>query len=558
MQTPKRYLTLKVLIGYLLIAALATVAVWFIYSQIIAFNSLSLKNQSNEKLFLVSEITTNLYETENISRRLVQSNSPEDLDQFYLQIQNVHNKINLLEKHHLNGGEEVELDTITSLLCKKTQNLEELLDLRAEEKTKNYYTKALQKLRKVDEKFGRHPEERFTNLKPHQRRVLEKIIAFAEEENQKKLTNKTSDSLVGAIKGILTELEKNNSQFLRTVVQKENELLDNDMVLNEQLRKLLSQIEQDEIKNTVNKVEASREMLAETSDIIIAAGVTSLVIILVFLTIIMKDITKSQQYRLELEEAKIFAETLLKRREQFMAAITHDLRSPLTTVLGYSSLMEKTTLETQQAHFLNRIKKSSTYLLRLVNDLLDFSKLDAGKMRVEKLPFNPKQLIEETVPNVVLLDEEKNVSVKLKIADEANVEIISDPFRIKQIISNLVSNAYKFTQEGEVSVEAFLEKKKKGYYLLIKVKDTGIGITKEKQQEIFMEFTQEDSQTERNFGGTGLGLAICKKLTELLGGSISVQSEKNMGSEFIVEIPVKKSKVSKRKNPESDESNDEK
>ncbi|MFV9483282.1 hybrid sensor histidine kinase/response regulator, partial [Christiangramia sp. ASW11-125] len=260
------------------------------------------------------------------------------------------------------------------------------------------------------------------------------------------------------------------------------------------------------------------------------------------------DITRSQRYRVQLEEAKNFAETLLASREQFMAAITHDLRSPLTTVMGYTDLIQKTDLDEKQAYYLKQIKKSSEFILRLVNDLLDLSKLEAGKMLIEKLAFHPGKLIEDTVNNIIPAERTKNVTIEIVVAPEAQMQLVSDPFRIKQILANLISNAWKFTEEGSIVISANLVKPKKNKEILeLRVKDSGIGISKEKQDSIFEEFSQEDNSIEKKFGGTGLGLAITKRLAHLLEGDIRVESEPGMGSEFIIEIPVEKYQLSGKK-----------
>ena len=313
----------------------------------------------------------------------------------------------------------------------------------------------------------------------------------------------------------------------------------NDVILNQQLRKLLAQIEKEERQQSFSRAEASQQMLEDTSQIMFLAGSVSVAIILLFLILIVRDVTRSQRYRTQLEEAKNFAEGLLKSREQFTAAITHDLRSPLSTVIGYTDLMQKTTLDPKQKHYLQQMRKSSDFILHLVNDLLDLSKLEAGKMLIEKLPFNPKKLIEDTVYNSIPGNSEKNVEIVVETSEDVDTEVLSDPFRIKQIIANLVTNAYKFTEEGEIKVKVLLKKEiEDSYTLLFSVKDTGIGISKEKQEDIFEEFSQENSSIEKKYGGTGLGLSITKRLTDLLKGEISLNSSPGEGSEFIVCLPV--------------------
>lgn len=548
MPNTKRSITFKVIAGYVLIAALAGISVWFIYTQVVAFSNLSQKNNNNnEKLFLVSEITSSLYESENISRRVIQTGSEEDLDSYRSQIDSISKSVNHLKTIYQDSLMQNELDSINKLLSRKTDNLEELATLREKDRNTSYYTRVINELRKVDESFGDY-DQRFPNLEPYQRRVLIKYLEYAKKDNAQQLTNQTADSLINAVKNVLSELEIANQQFRQTVSDKENELLGNDVILNQQLRKLLAQIEKEERQQSFSRAEASQQMLEDTSQIMFLAGSVSVAIILLFLILIVRDVTRSQRYRIQLEEAKNFAEGLLKSREQFTAAITHDLRSPLSTVIGYTDLMQKTTLDAKQKHYLQQMRKSSDFILHLVNDLLDLSKLEAGKMLIEKLPFNPKKLIEDTVHNSVPGHHEKDVDVVVETSEDVDTEVLSDPFRIKQILANLVTNAYKFTEEGEIKVKVLLKKEiEDSYTLMFSVKDTGIGISKEKQEDIFEEFSQENSSIEKKYGGTGLGLSITKRLTDLLKGEISLNSSPGEGSEFIVCIPV--TKVAKQEIP---------
>ncbi|WBL25377.1 hybrid sensor histidine kinase/response regulator [Zunongwangia sp. HGR-M22] len=546
MQNTKRSITLKVVTGYVLIAILVVVAVWFIYNRVVMFSNMAQSNSNNNaQLFLVSEITSDLYETENVSRRLIQTGTKEDIKLYQQQLDSI--KLNLIEldQEYDENNLHTELDSIYKLLDLKTENLGALLKLREQERNTNYYKQVMEELNRVNENFEANQgyEDRFNDLEPYQKKVLVKWLEYAKEDNAKSLTNQTADSLVSAVKKVLNDFQKANIRFRNSVFEKENDLLDNDMVLNQQLRKILANIEQDEREASIERTEKAQQTLEDTVSIIMISGSVCVIVILLFLMLIIRDVRRSQQYRIELEEAKNFAETLLKRREQLMAAITHDLRSPLNTVIGYSDLLDKTQLASKQQHYLRQINKSSEFILHLVNDLLDLSKLEAGKMLVENLPFNPRNLITDTVQNNIPAKQNNDLEIKIEVSEEADAQFSSDPFRIKQIIANLVTNAIKFTEKGEILVTGAIQKKaKNSSWLIIKVKDTGIGISKAKQEVIFEEFSQENSGIEKKYGGSGLGLTITKSLTSLLKGKIELQSDQGKGSEFTVSIPVKELK----------------
>jgi signal transduction histidine kinase/CheY-like chemotaxis protein/HPt (histidine-containing phosphotransfer) domain-containing protein len=552
MRNTKRSITYKVIGGYLLIAALAAIAVWFVWKQVVAFSQVSENtNDNNEQLFMLSDITTSLFETENLSRQLIQTGNEADLEKYQNQIDSIQLDIHSLKSGYSDSSMKKELDSIAELLSEKTTNLQELFELREQQRNQNYYSQVLNELKKVDSSFDDYNyRQRFSNLEPHQRSLLIRWLEYSREDNAEKLTNRTADSIIGSVRNVLSELEVANRRFQNTVDKKEQEFLKNDMIINQQLRRLLGKIELEERKASIQRAKIYQNMVKESSQIFLIAGIVSFLIILLSLIFIIKDITKSQQYRRQLEEAKDFAETLLKRREQFMAAITHDLRSPLNTLIGYTDLIEKSSLNTKQSHYMDQVKKSSNYILHLVNDLLDLSKLEAGKMTIEKLPFNPAKLIKGTVFNSLPATKNENVEVIFEASEETDIQVLSDPFRIKQIITNLITNACKFTHKGEIRVTIHLKKEiEDSYCLIISVKDTGIGISEEKQEEIFEEFSQENTRIEKAYGGTGLGLTITKSLTELLKGELKLKSEQGKGSEFIVYLPVRKLATEASKSP---------
>lgn len=544
MKNPKRSITFKVIAGYLAVAALAGFAVWLTFDQVVKFSTLTQYNDlNNQQLVLVSEIATELIETENIGRRFIQSGDTIDLNRYSNQIADVQTNLDSLRNMYMDSPMKTELDSLSTLLSKKSENLEELHELRTKDRNTSYYQEVIRQLEKVDPSFNPpNYNQRFRDLEPHQRKVLIQLLEFNKEDNQR-ISTVSADSLIRAVRNVLSELERENRQFREVINKKENELLVNDMVLNEQLRNLLRVIESEERSSSLARVEESNIMLEEISRTIITLGVASVLIILIFLLLIVKDISRSQRYRSQLEDAKAFTEALMHRREQFIATITHDLRSPLNTVIGYSELMEKAGLTKKQEHYLSHLKKSSEYILHLVNDLLDLSKLEAGKMLIENLPFNPKNLLEDTFYNTIPDNDRKGLKLSLDISPETDCNVLSDPFRIKQILSNLITNAYKFTDQGEIIASLSMNKKIEDSYILVfSIKDSGIGISKTKQEEIFEEFSQEHGEIEKKYGGTGLGLAIAKRITTLLDGKIELISEPGRGSEFIVRIPVKKIK----------------
>lgn len=530
-------ITITVFAGYILLAALAGFAVWFVYNQVITYTSMTERNNSgNQKLLLVGEAATKLYEAESLSRQLIQNGGLDGLENYTAKIDSIKTTLVSLQNSDTDKSLEKEVDSINMLLSQKAENLEELLELRAGGETESYYSRVLSELQKVDETFeDPNYEQRFKDLAPYQRDVLIKLLEYSKIENPEP-SNLTADSIITAVKSVLSDLENQESEYRMALRSKENELLANEIKLNSRLRSLLSTIENEERIKSLEQVSTWQNTIENTSKTIALLGAVSLLVILIFVFLVIRDVSRSQRYRNELEDAKTYAESLLKSREQIMNTVTHDLRSPLNSVVGYTGLLEKTELTKSQNRYLGQLKKSSNYLLHLVNDLLDLSKLEAGKMSIEELTFNPKNLIEETVENAVPPEKTEAVKVLVNVSEDLDQAVITDPFRIKQILTNLVNNACKFTDKGSVKISAWLEDKD---ILNIEVNDTGIGISKEEKEKVFEEFSQEDTSIEKKYGGSGLGLAITKKITDLLKGKITLESESGKGSTFLVRIPIK-------------------
>lgn len=541
MKNTKNSITFNVIASYLLLAVLAGLAVWFTYSQVLSYANMTEKSLPvNKKLYLVSDAATQLYKAESMSRQLIQEGKPEEIHQYDAEVDSISTILDSLLQKNVNPVLKFEIDSIKILLDQKRENLKELLKLRAQEGDQSYYAKVIAQLKKVDANFEAYDyDQRFKDLEPYQRKVLVQLLEYSKMQQAEKITNQTLDSIMNSIKTVLIDFENADRRYRLNLRNQEKELLTNEASLNSQLRNLLSTIEDQESQFSLEQVATAQKMLRRTSRIIAIFGALSILVIIVFMFFVIRDVSLSQGYRKKLEDAKLFAESLLKSREQFMATVTHDLRSPLNSVVGYANLLERSQLNSSQTNYLNHIQNSSQFILRLVNDLLDLSRLEAGKMSVENLSFNPKNLIEDSVEHAIPAEKPEVVSVEIVVSDDLNQPVVSDPFRIKQILTNLVSNAFKFTKEGKIKVSAYRKMEENQEFMLISVADSGIGISKEKQQIIFDEFSQENTSIEKRFGGSGLGLAISKKLAHLLQGSISLTSEPEKGSEFIVKIPIK-------------------
>lgn len=316
---------------------------------------------------------------------------------------------------------------------------------------------------------------------------------------------------------------------------------------------LIKQYEEEMTLRARQDAELQQEVRMRSARIIGGIAVGAVLLSAFFLILIMRDISRSNRYRQQLEVANKRAEDLLIAREKLMLAITHDFKAPLGSIMGYTELLSRLTEDERQRFYLDNMKSSSEHLLKLVSDLLDFHRLDLNKAEVNRVTFNPSQLFDEIYVSFEPLTAAKGLALQCHVAPELNGGYISDPLRLRQIVNNLLSNAVKFTQKGEISLTAGYDSSK----LTVAIADTGKGMASEDRERIFQEFTRlSGAQGEEGFG---LGLSIVKKLVTLLEGTIDVQSTLGEGSCFTVVLPlypVGKS-LTESESPESESSENE-
>ena len=244
----------------------------------------------------------------------------------------------------------------------------------------------------------------------------------------------------------------------------------------------------------------------------------------------------------ELKSALLKAEMATQAKSDFLANMSHEIRTPMNAIIGLSHLCLQTKLSSKQKDYIKKVYNSSNALLRIINDILDFSKIEAGKLDMESVDFTLEEVLGNLSSMVAMKTQEKNLELITETAIDVPPNLVGDPLRLGQILTNLTNNAVKFTQQGEIAiVTEVLEKSKDQVRLKFTVRDTGIGMTQNQIDRLFQAFTQADTSTTRKYGGTGLGLTICKRLVEMMGGKIWVESQQDVGSHFMFEVVLGRS-----------------
>ena len=303
-------------------------------------------------------------------------------------------------------------------------------------------------------------------------------------------------------------------------------------LVNTKIYRLIMDFEAEDTAYLMQRIERNEAFRRRSSRILGGVAIGAVVLMLLFVGMLWRDINRSNRYRRELERANRDKESLLEAREKLMLAITHDIKAPLGSVMGYIDLLARLTGDKRQELYLRNMKESSEHLLALVDSLLDFYRLDINKIEVTCVAFSPAQLFETIRAGFAAAAAAKGLELCLEAEPAAAGEVSGDAFHIRQIADNLISNALKFTDEGFVTLRARLSDGQ----LVFSVRDTGRGIGPEERERIFAEFVRLSSA--QGVGGFGLGLSIVDRLVKLLDGTISLESRLGEGSRFIVSVPV--------------------
>ena len=559
------FIKTEIVISYILLIFLAACAIFVVYRGI---KNLTTPDEEQdvrkEKIQLINEILTGLYDAEgNIGTMIIDTS---EFNLYTRKIDFVKTKIDtLISLSHNDTIRKSQLDTVLILLEQREYNLRNLMSLFGENAIEELYKKNLLQAIGKETVIQQHQKTE-TKIIVKQDTVLyhkpaatrknffQRVFSSAEQDTMIEVHSAEYtivDSLVNffnpadSINKILTNVQQNiqnkKIQIGQVLFSGMNMLRENNNQITLKMNNILHDFEKEELDRSIFVLEKREDSISKIIRMIVVIATIAFFAVIFFTILIWRNISKSRLYRTQLEEANQTTQNLLESREKLMLSITHDIKAPLSSVIGYIELLGNSRLTERQLHYLENMKNSSEHSLSLINDILDFNRLNSGEVKLNVLSFNNKKLFEDIATGFMPLAQKKKLRLSFEHRNDTDSETIAgDPIRIRQITNNLLSNAIKFTKEGEINLNVKVLPKDTNLCLLqIEVSDTGVGITEEDQKRIFQEYARVGSDDEQvTSEGFGLGLPIVQKLVEIQKGEITLSSTKGEGSSFVVTLPV--------------------
>lgn len=542
----------KIAFGYILLICLLFGAIGYIHQQMTLLTTpTGLEETISNRRKTTHQIVTQLYEAEIIGQTL-RIGRLNEYPKYKRAMKEASALIDSLQQLLTDTLQQMRLDTVRSLLRNKEQNMVLVLEAMKQSPTDELYRQQLDSLimqqdsilssthvrrRAVThrnsytihhkpKKFFRRLADVFSPGKPDSTQV-DNIIQEEYTDTIDEAYNPV-DTIATMLTSIQHKVFQTRQESMRTLDARINQLRIAGGRVSQRVNQLLDNIEDDEQKAMEVRIAHEQDIRQQAAWTMATIAILAVLLVLIFFTIIWRDITRSNHYRKELEKAKLYAENLLVAREKLMLTITHDIKAPAGSIIGYIDLLIRLVQDRRQQFYLHNMKSSANHLLDLITSLLDYHRLEAGKMDIHPVTFNPHELFESIYTSFLPGAEKKQLTLNFEENIPRTLNLEGDPFRIRQIAENLISNALKFTSQGSITIQLDYEQNR----FTFRVEDTGCGMSIQEQQRVFQAFTR--LQSAQGQEGFGLGLSITKKLVELLNGEITIESAPGKGSMFQV------------------------
>lgn len=585
MEDKTRHITRKVVWGYLLLLLIAICSVYYVYTII---QQLAVEEKpdtlNREKAYLVTNTLSLIYESEALGQLVGRPGN--DLRNFNRTMRKAHQNLDSLRVLLTDSVQQLKVDTIQNLLKQKRWNTLRLLETLNEWNAGRLYVENIERVIAIQDSVIRHHKpdsivptvreiievQQDTVIVPKKKKGFFQRLADAFSPDRRtedtsfvvnttrKLVTDTirvdynpSDTIVSILRNLQDTVAGQRKQLSDVLLQRASNLRYNNTMVTSRINQMLRAIEEEEMEESFARVQHKQSILRQTTRTIASVGLVAILVAIVFLIIIIRDISRSYYYRRQLEKAKQYAEDLLQSREKLILTISHDIRAPLSSIIGYIELLLRRNPDERQRYYLDNMTGSSQHILSLVNDLLDYHRLESGQMEIHPVPFSVAALMQEIYDSFRPLAEAKSLQLTLDLKPEfADLTYLGDTIRLRQVVNNLLSNAIKFTPEGNVTLRVAIQQKgERMYELDVTVSDAGPGIPESEQERIFGDFTRLAGSDKVE--GFGLGLSITRRLVDLLKGTLNVHSVVEQGSDFILTLPMPLSDRTESKLPQAEE-----
>lgn len=545
----------KIIVGYVVLIGLLFGAIVHTFQQMnLLSEPTELEENINSRRHTTHRIISQLYDVEIIGQTL-RMGKLDEYSSYIEKMKEVNASIDTLGSKLTDTVQLARLDTVRVLLKNKQWNMFAVMEAMQDSPADELYRQQLDSLISVQDSLLKSPHIRRKTVTHHNTYTIRhkkkgffKRLAevFAPKEDSTLVNNVVQEEYTDTINEIynpvdtITNMLADIQHKVLQTQQKQNRMLDVRIErlraagneLSKRVNQLLEAIEKEEQEASKTKLVQEREIRRDAARTMANIAIAAILMVLLFSIVIARDIARNDHYRRELEKAKLYAENLLVAREKLMLTITHDIKAPAGSIIGYIDLLMRLVKDRRQLLYLGNMKSSARHLLDLVTSLLDYHRLEAGKMDIQRIAFSPNELLTHIYNGFLPLTGKKGLKLSLQMQFSPSLTLEGDPFRIRQIVENLLSNALKFTASGEITLRAEYREE----MFVLSVADTGCGMNEQEQQRIFQEFTRLRSAQGQE--GFGLGLSITRKLVELLRGEITVESVPGKGSTFRVAVPL--------------------
>lgn len=495
------------------------------------------------ELITAKTLVNDLADAENSAKSFGLTRDTNYLDQFYRAAERTDQK--LIELHEILGSKNnlvFNADSLDTLISKKFEVLDELLIIQDQFRVQQALDKVVNKIEHVA-----HPVKNTKTVTKDSTQKKKGILSWLfKKRRAKKDTAQVIPVAVDPNEQVtlvdinqqVEKVKKEEHSIEVALKERELELLVEDKVVTDQIKSMIRKLEENEMASIEAEAsQAEKAMESVNGQIAVFCIITGLLLVFMSASII-NYVRNNNRYRKVLRAAKKEAEELAHAKEKFLANMSHEIRTPMNAIAGFTEQIAEGPLNEEQREQISMVRKSAEHLLYIINDVLDFTKLQAGKLKLEDIGFLPAEVTQDVVTFIQPLAEEKKITFSNVVSDQVPEILIGDPFRLRQILLNLLSNAIKFTDTGSISVNTTtVMQNNDRTRLRITVSDTGLGMNEKQLKKVFREFEQAEVSTSRNFGGTGLGLSIVNMLVKLHSGDIELKSKPGVGTSVTIEIP---------------------